>query len=432
MTTNELAQGVQAGVPAATQPANSAATQPPPTTPPAKATATQAASPLARPSGMLALGAVHFGSAAMMRVCDPMLPALAQSFHVTTGQAALTVSSYAVAYGLLQLFFGPVGDRLGKRRVIGFAALGCVAGNVLALLAQNLEWLVAARALAGATAAGIIALVLAWVGDTVTYENRQAVLARFLMLSLGGMMAGQWVSGVLTEWLGWRAVFAVLALLFAVGGLALTLNRDVRQEPVRAPSGRGHWADIRHVLAIPWARWIIGVVAFEGAFAFSGLAFLPAFLVREYGLGISSAAAVVVLYGAGGFGYSFAAKRLVATLGESGMVLVSGVALAVSWLALAAGGHWLVALPACVVAGAGFYMLHGTLQTHATQMAPALRGTAVSLFASTMFIGISAGVALASVAVDRVGYRPVFLVCGLALGVLCAVLAVSLKRRAKR
>jgi predicted MFS family arabinose efflux permease len=382
-----------------------------------------------RRSGLAALATVHFCSSAMMRVCDPMLPALAQAFGVTTGRAALTVSVYAVAYGLLQLLFGPLGDRYGKRRVIGCAALGCVVGNVLALFAMSLEMLVVARFLAGATAAGIIALVLAWVGDTVPYADRQPVLARFLMLSLGGMVAGQWVSGVLTEWLGWRAVFALLAVVFCAGGLAIRLDRDVRAEPVRPPSPNGHLRDIRNVLSVPWARWMLLIVMVEGAFAFGGLAFLPTFLVREFGLGLSAAAAVVALYGVGGFFYAFTARRLLAVLGESGMVLVGGLALGIGWLALAVGHHWALSLPACLLAGVGFYMLHGTLQTHATQMVPALRGTAVSLFASTMFLGIAAGVAAASAVVDRVGTRPVFTACALALAMLGAVFALSLRER---
>ncbi|MDB5860429.1 MAG: hypothetical protein JWQ76_4118 [Ramlibacter sp.] len=382
-----------------------------------------------RPGGMVALATVHFSSSAMMRVCDPMLPALAQSFGVTTGRAALTISAYAIAYGLLQLLFGPLGDRYGKRRVIGFAGLACVVGNVLALAAMSLEMLVLARFLAGAAAAGIIALVLAWVGDTVPYEDRQAVLARFLTLSLGGMIAGQWVSGFLTEQFGWRAVFAVLALVFLVGGLAITLHPEVRREPARPPSGQGHFRDILQVLAVPWARWMLLVVLVEGAFAFSGLAFLPAFLVREFGLGLSAAAAVVALYGIGGFFYAFGVRRMVASLGEGGIALAGGIGMGLAWLLLAVGGHWALALPACLVGGLGFYMLHGTMQTHATQMVPALRGTSVSLFAMAMFVGISIGVAVASAVVDRIGYRPVFLACGVALAVIGAAFAFSLRER---
>lgn len=381
------------------------------------------------PGGVAALAVVHFASSAMMRVCDPMLPALAQTFGVTTGRAALTVSSYAIAYGLMQLFFGPLGDRYGKRRLIGFAALGCVFGNLLALVAVSLEMLVVARFLAGAAAAGIIALVLAWVGDTVSYEDRQAVLARFLTLSLGGMIAGQWVSGFLTEQFGWRAVFAVLALVFLVGGLSIALHPDVRREPVQPHSGQSHFRVILQVLAVPWARWMLLVVAVEGAFAFSGLAFLPAYLVRTFGLSLSGAAAVVALYGVGGFFYAFAVRKMVAKLGESGIALAGGAAMTLAWLLLAAGGPWTLAMPACLIGGLGFYMLHGTLQAHATQMVPTLRGTSVSLFAMAMFLGIAAGVAAASAAVDRVGYRPVFLACGLVLGALGAAFAFSLRAR---
>jgi predicted MFS family arabinose efflux permease len=64
-------------------------------------------------------------------------------------------------------------------------------------------------------------------------------------------------------------------------------------------------------------------------------------------------------------------------------------------------------------------MLHSTLQTNATQMAPAQRGTAVSLFASCLFIGQSGGVALAGWTADRIGTPAILLIggtCVFALG----------------
>jgi predicted MFS family arabinose efflux permease len=68
---------------------------------------------------------------------------------------------------------------------------------------------------------------------------------------------------------------------------------------------------------------------------------------------------------------------------------------------------WLAA-PAIALVGLGFYMLHNTLQTNATQMAPEARGLAVSLFAFMLFCGQSAGVALAAPVMDRYGGRPIF------------------------
>jgi YNFM family putative membrane transporter len=382
-----------------------------------------------RPSAMVALFSVHFGSSAMMRVCDPMLPALAQDFGVTTGQAAWTVSSYAIAYGLLQFFFGPAGDRWGKRRVIGFAALATLAGNGLALVAPSLEVLVLARVLSGAAAAGIIALVLAWVGDTVPYASRQAVLARFLTASLAGMMAGQWISGLLTEHVGWRAVFALLLLLFGVGGAAIVFDRGLRDEPRGTTASRGHLQAFAEVLRVPWARTLLAFVALEGALAFGAIAFLPAYLAATHGLGLASAAAIVALYGVGGFVYALGARWWVPRLGEAGLALAGGVALGLAWLALALGTQWWMAMPAAALAGLGFYSLHGVMQTHATQMAPAVRGTAVCLFASAMFIGIASGVSVAGLVVDRVGYPAVFTLSGVALALLGAAFAASLRRR---
>jgi len=381
------------------------------------------------PLALLPLTVAYFASSAMMRVCDPMLPALAKSFGVTTGQAALTVSSYAIAYGLMQLFLGPMGDRYGKRRVIGFAAIACIIGNLVALVALNLQMLVFARILAGACAAGIIPLVLAWIGDTVAYEERQAVLARLLSASILGMISGQWVSGLLTDLFGWRSVFAVLAMLFCAAGLAISLNREVRQEPIRPVLNTSHVQQILDVVRRPWARWILAMVAAEGAFAFSVMTYLPTYLVTEFDLGISWAAAIVVLYGVGGMVYSMAAKKLLERLGESGQSLAGGALMGLSWCLLAQVPQWQIAIPACTLAGIGYYMLHNTLTTHATQMAPELRGTAVGLYASALFIGIAIGVSLTGLGIDSIGFRPVFMICGIGLTLLGAVFGHSLRLR---
>jgi predicted MFS family arabinose efflux permease len=66
--------------------------------------------------------------------------------------------------------------------------------------------------------------------------------------------------------------------------------------------------------------------------------------------------------------------------------------------------------------GLGFYMLHNTLQVQATQMAPAARGTAVSLFACSLFFGQSTGVLLMAQSVDM-GWLP-YAFTGVAVGVL--------------
>ena len=90
-----------------------------------------------------------------------MLVGLGQEFAVTTGEASAVIASAAVAYGLLQIFYGPLGDRVGKLRVIGACSLACALLCLFTALAPSFDLLVLARAGMGAAASGIIPLSLA-------------------------------------------------------------------------------------------------------------------------------------------------------------------------------------------------------------------------------------------------------------------------------
>ena len=79
--------------------------------------------------------------------------------------------------------------------------------------------------------------------------------------------------------------------------------------------------------------------------------------------------------------------------------------------------------------GLGFFMLHNTLQTEATQMTPEARGTSMALFASMYFIGQTVGVALAAPVMDRYGAPPLFMVSGVLLPALVFWFTRRLKRK---
>ena len=382
-------------------------------------------------AGLAALCTAAFVSMASMRLCDPLLPAFADAFSATTGEAAHTVSAFAIAYGLLQLVYGPFGDRYGKFRVIGFAVLGCTIGNVLAFMSGSLDALVFARVLAGATGGGIIPLALAWVGDAVPYERRQEVLGKLMVATLLGTAFGQWISGVLADSVGWRWAFALVATLFAVTGMQMMRMAPSRSADA-APDSKGSTflRNMLHVVSTPWARWILALTAVEGAFAFSAMTFIPAHLHGTFGLPLNRAAAIVALFAGGGLVYAMQARRMVAWLGEVGLVL-GGAALLGSCLAvIGLMNVWMLALPACLLAGLGFTMLHATLQTHATQMAPTVRGTATALFGASIFFGQSIGIVLAALLVDHYGFRIVFVISGVVIVALGVVFSQSLRRRA--
>ena len=100
-------------------------------------------------------------------------------------------------------------------------------------------------------------------------------------------------------------------------------------------------------------------------------------------------------------------------------------ALGLAWLGMILAPSATFAVPCLMAAGTGLYMLHNTLQVHATQMAPEARGAAVSLFALALFTGQSAGVWISARIVDHFGTRPVFAVAALGL----PLLALEFRRR---
>ena len=349
------------------------------------------------------LGLAGFASMASMRICDPMLVVLGEEFQVSTGEASAVVSAYAVVYGIAQFLYGPLGDRVGKLRVVSLAVLACAVFSALTALSIHFQMLVILRGCMGAAAAGVIPLAMAWVGDQVPYARRQETLAKIMSATVLGMMSGLWFGGFTADTLGWRGAFAVLSGLFAVA--AVLLLRQLRGQGLsRAAHASGFLTSFHttaRLLAMPRVRWVLAVTAIEGALVFGPMAFMPTHLHEHYGLSVVAAGSVMMLYGVGGLLYSQMARQWLASLGERGLAKTGAGLVALGFLVLAWGIASWMGMLACLLAGLGFYMLHNTLQVQATQMAPAARGTAVTLFASSLFFGQSIGVLLMAQSVDR-------------------------------
>ena len=366
------------------------------------------------------LSLAAFASAASMRATDTLLPQLAAEFATTPGNAAAAITAFAVSYGLLQTVYGPLGDRYGKYRLVCAATLASALGTFACAWSPSLDALIVARFIAGATVGALIPLSMAWIGDVVAYGERQALIARFLLGQIIGTAFGQSVAGILAEQFGWRAIFLVLGVLYLiVGGLLLAelrSNPATRQSPGDATvSIRAGFARMAGLLRLPWVRVVIGTVFLEGVMMFGSIAFIPVHLQQRFSLGPAAAGALVTVYAVGGVMYALGARRFVARLGESGLALGGGLVLCLGYLWLAfAGGAW-ASVPGILLIGVGFYMLHNTLQVNATQMAPAARGAAVSLFALCLFTGQSLGVWLGGMVVDTSGTEPVFVAAAIGL-----------------
>ena len=384
-------------------------------------------------SAITLLALASFAAQAMVRVTDSLLPQIATDLNVSVGATSIVVTAYLLAHGSVQLVIGPIGDRFGKYLCVAIAAAGSTAMVVACGLAPSLPVLVAARLACGLATGWIIPFALAFVGDVIPYERRQQVIGRFLSGQILGQLFGQAAGGVLGDYFGWRNVFFILAALLAAAtlGLFYELWRNPITHANATPQhrGRGFIADYSAVLRSPWARAVIAIAFIEAAAMFGAFTYVGADLHLRFGVGFTLVGLFVGAFAIGGLIYSLSVRALVNRFGQSGLAAGGGALLALAYLTLAFEPHYWMAPAAILTIGLGFYMLHNTLQTNATQMTPQARGTAVAIFSASLYLGRTAGVAAGGVIFDRFTAVPVFLIAAAVLLALALWFARQLKRR---
>ncbi|MEX2631911.1 MAG: MFS transporter [Tistlia sp.] len=362
---------------------------------------------------ILLLGLAGFASAFSLRTSDPMLTLIGADLGVSLREAALLASAYTLPYALMQVVLGPVGDALGKSRLVRLALAVAAVGLALSAVAPSYETVMAARVLAGAFAGGIIPTSMALIGDRVPYGVRQIAISRFLLAVILGQVCGSAAAGVLAEPLGWRAVFALsaglTALICAATAFGLRGEREPRT-PLSFADARSRYAS---VLANPVSLLVFATVAAEGLLIFGVFPFVAPMLAARGLGGAFEAGLILVAFAVGGVFYSLTVRRLLALLSQWRMMQAGGLLCGLCYLVVALPVPWLLVALVFLVAGFGFYMLHNTMQTQATELAPTARGSAVALFAAAFFLGQGLGPVLYGPFVVEAGFAPLFLGVGL-------------------
>jgi predicted MFS family arabinose efflux permease len=359
--------------------------------------------------GFIALASFNAGIS--LRCVESMLPKLAADFGVSVSGASVIVTSFAFAYAGSVLVQGPLGDRYGKLRVVtiamglaGLASLACAA-------AADLAWLSAMRLLTGVFASASVALGMAYIGDVVPHEERQATIARFIAGSLLGQAVGPLFGGIFTDLVGWRASFFVLGAIFLLVSTVMLLKTRV----VWPPLGPGRFRPLAihgDLLSRAPVRWLVGVGTLESFYFFGPFVFIGAYYKERFDLSYTLIGFLLAGYGLGGLIYSWSVHWLLRRLTPERMAALGGVLAFLLYVAVALAPHWALAAPCCIGLGIAFYLVHNPLQARATDVAPDARGAAVALFACAWALGQALGVAAMGVAVSAFGYAPMLAAFG--------------------
>ncbi len=325
-----------------------------------------------------------FGLVAMT-ICLPSMPSWVDDFGTSTAAVQLTFSAYVLAFGVLQLVYGPLSDRLGRRRVLlaGLAVAG--AGSLAAMFAPDLPTLVAARALQGAgTAAGMV-VGRALVQDLFQGAERTRVMA-FVGMAMGlcpptAILLG----GQLHVRLGWQANFALVTGMAAL--LAVAAWRGLPAKSASpGMSAPEHWA---RAMAQAYARLArersfvlyVFILAMATATFYAFLAGAPLVLGR-LGVGPESMGLYIMAIPLSYIGGTYLATRLARRVGDRALMRWGqGLSLAGLLLLLAfSARHTALAFAApLVLLGIGHGLLMPPTLSGTVGVIPALAGSAAAV-----------------------------------------------------
>src|SRR6266511_940594 len=234
-------------------------------------------------------------------------------------------------------------------------------------------------------------LTLVYIGDSFEYSERQIMLGRMSVVTSAALAFSASIGGTVAHFVSWRMMLLGYSLL-ALAPAGLMFRLDPARPSIR-PEGVDRPARFADFLADPRARLVYLDVFVEGFFLWGTVTYLGALAVSRHGLDQFAVGMLIALFGVGTMVGGSLMAPVRRRVSENALAGGGGALMSLAFLALIPRWPWPVFGAAMLLLGLGFVALHTTLQVRATEISAANRGKAFSLFAFSLFVGISAATA---------------------------------------
>jgi predicted MFS family arabinose efflux permease len=350
------------------------------------------------PRGLVRVMAFASGAiVANIYYAQPILKSIADGLHTSQSAASLLVTVTQLGYAAGLLFLVPVADIVRRRPLFtGLLAMVTVA-LVGSAIAPDIAVLGALALVVGVTSV-VVQMLVPYAATLAADHERTRVIGAMMGGILTGILLSRTFSGLISQFLGWRGVYAIAAVV--MGLITVVMYRAMPAQDKEVSAGYG--AQLRAVLAVaraePALRWraTVGACGFAGFSAFWTT--IPFLLAARYGFSQLEVGLFALAGAAGALASAMGGRHLDARprlrWPITGVLLAGQLAFFLLMLAGDTGPFWsgltllvvgVLGMDACVQSA------NLTNQSVIYQLLPAARARLTSVYMTTMFIGGAIG-----------------------------------------
>jgi predicted MFS family arabinose efflux permease len=376
----------------------------------------------------IAVALAGFCSFVDLYATQSILPLLSEELGAAERDVSLTVSATTFAIALIAPFIGTVADVLGRKRVITTAMFLLTVPTVLVGLSGSLHGIIFWRFVQGLLLPPVFAVTIAYVGEEFLPAEATAVTGIYLSASSLGGLLGRFLTGVLSEAVGWRGAFFGLALLTFACAMCVSLLLPRERRFLRSASFA---ASARHMLRHLADPKLVSAYAVGASVLFAFIATFTYHLAAPpFSLSPSGLGAIFIVYLTGVVTTLFTGVG-VARFGRRGLMLALVAVWAAGLAVTLAPSLPAIILGLAVCAGCGF-VCQAIATGFVAIRAKEGRSSAVGLYVTFYYIGGSIGGVLPGVVWRAAGWPGCVALVIAALLLMALIVALAWREDAIR